>query len=188
MRKLDVREEARRTGLRLFEKPDSQEICFIPGGDYKKFIDAYLDEQGESLPVTVGELVTSSGEVVGTHDGIHNFTVGQRKGLGVATGSPLYVLAIHGEQHQVVVGSADELLSETMRVRQLNWISVDDLRGPMRVQTKIRHRHDPAWSQIEPLSGDEVLVTFDEPQRAITPGQSAVVYDGDVVVGGGWIF
>jgi tRNA-specific 2-thiouridylase len=187
MRKPDVREEARRTGLRLFEKPDSQEICFIPGGDYKKFIDAYLDEQGEALPDTAGELVTSSGEVVGKHSGIHNFTVGQRKGLGVATGSPLYVLAIHGEQHQVVVGAADELMAKTMRVGRLNWISIAELSGPLRVQAKIRHRHEPAWATIEPVGDDEVLATFDDPQRAVTPGQSAVFYDGDVVVGGGWI-
>src|SRR5277367_1174632 len=107
MHKPDVREEAKRAGLRLFQKPDSQEICFVPGGDYKQFLDAYLEEQGESLPDTAGELVTTTGEVVGSHSGIHNFTVGQRKGLGVATGSPLYVLQIRGEQRQVVVGTGD---------------------------------------------------------------------------------
>jgi tRNA-uridine 2-sulfurtransferase len=187
MRKPEVREEARRTGLRLFEKPDSQEICFIPGGDYKKFLDAYLEEQGEAIPDTSGELVTVSGEVVGTHDGIHNFTVGQRKGLGVATGSPLYVLELRGSQHQVVVGSADELLSATLRAKRLNWIAVDDLREPMRVRTKIRHRHEAAMSTVEKTADDEVLVTFDEPQRAITPGQAAVFYGDDAVVGGGWI-
>jgi tRNA-specific 2-thiouridylase len=187
MRKPDVREEARRAGLRLFEKPDSQEICFIPGGDYKKFLDAYLEEQGESMPDTSGEFVTTSGEVVGKHDGIHNFTVGQRKGLGVATGSPLYVLELRGDQHQVVVGGAEELLSPTLRAHRLNWIAIEDLREPMRVRTKIRHRHGAALSTIEKGSEGEVLVTFDEPQRAITPGQAAVFYDGDTVVGGGWI-
>jgi len=187
MRKPDVREEARRSGLRLFEKPDSQEICFIPGGDYKKFLDAYLEEQGEAMPDTAGEFVTISGEVIGRHDGIHNFTVGQRKGLGVATGSPLYVLELRGDKHQVVVGGADELLSPTLRAHRLNWIAIDDLREPMRVRTKIRHRHEAALSTIENGSDGEVLVTFDEPQRAITPGQAAVFYDGDAVVGGGWI-
>ena len=187
MRKPDVREEARRTGLRLFEKPDSQEICFIPGGDYKKFIDAYLDEQGEEFPDTSGELVTTSGEVVGAHDGIHNFTVGQRKGLGVATGSPLYVLEIRGDRRQVVVGDADELKSTTLRCRELNWIAIDDLREPLRVHAKIRHRHEPVLSTLKKTGTDEVTVTFEEPQRAITPGQAAVFYDGDVVVGGGWI-
>ena len=187
MRKPEVREEARRTGLRLFEKPDSQEICFIPGGDYKLFLDAYLEEQGEAIPDTAGELVTTTGEVVGTHEGIHNFTVGQRKGLGVATGSPLYVLEIRGDKRQVVVGRSDELLSRTLRAKRLNWIAIDDLHGPTRVSVKIRHRHEAAPAIIEKVSDDEILVTFDTPQRAITPGQAAVFYDGDIVVGGGWI-
>src|SRR5215813_6398704 len=187
MRKPEVREEAKRTGLRLFEKPDSQEICFVPGGDYKKFLDAYVEEQGEAIPDTSGELVTTSGEIVGTHEGIHNFTVGQRKGLGVATGSPLYVLEIRGDRHQVVVGGANELLSDRLCAKRVNWIAIDQLREPMRVRTKIRHRHEGALSMVEPWSDGEVRVTFDEPQRAITPGQAAVFYDGDVVVGGGWI-
>ena len=187
MTKPDVREEAKRAGLRLFEKPDSQEICFIPGGDYKQFLDAYLDEQGEEIPDTAGELVTTRGEVVGRHSGIHNFTVGQRKGLGVATGSPLYVLEIRGDRRQVIVGSDDELLSPTLRARRMNWIASDDLRAPMRVQAKIRHRHQPAEAVIAKTGEDEVLVSFDEPQRAITPGQAVVFYDGDIVVGGGWI-
>ncbi len=187
MRKPEVREEAKRAGLRLFEKPDSQEICFIPGGDYKMFLDAYLAEQGEEFPDTAGELVTSAGEVVGTHHGIHNFTVGQRKGLGVATGSPLYVLEIRGDKHQVVVGSGDELFSRELRARRLNWIAIDDLREPIRVQAKIRHRHEAASAVLERVGDNEVLATFDEPQRAITPGQAVVFYDGDLVVGGGWI-
>ena len=187
MRKPEVREEARRTGLRLFEKPDSQEICFIPGGDYKKFLDAYLQEQGEEIPDTSGELVTTTGEIVGTHHGIHNFTVGQRKGLGVATGSPLYVLEIRGDQRQVVVGACEDLLSHTLHARKMNWIAIDDLRSPIRVYAKIRHRHDASSAIVERSGDDEVLVTFDSPQRAITPGQAVVFYDRDVVVGGGWI-
>jgi tRNA-specific 2-thiouridylase len=187
MRKPEVREEAKRAGLRLFEKPDSQEICFIPGGDYKKFLDAYLEEQGEEIPDTAGELVTTSGEVVGTHEGIHNFTVGQRKGLGVATGSPLYVLEIRGDKHQVVVGAREDLLSHTLRAKRINWIAIDELREPIRVCAKIRHRHEAGPALVEKSGDDEVLVTFDTPQRAITPGQAVVFYDGDVVVGGGWI-
>jgi len=187
MHKPAVREEARRTGLRLFEKPDSQEICFIPGGDYKKFLDAYLEEQGEPIEDTGGELVTADGEVVGTHDGIHNFTVGQRKGLGVATGSPLYVLEIRGDKHQVVVGGAEQLLSTALRAKRVNWIAIEDLHVPMRAMAKIRHRHEAAPATLEKTDDDEVLVTFDAPQRAITPGQAAVFYDGDAVVGGGWI-
>jgi tRNA-uridine 2-sulfurtransferase len=187
MTKPEVRERARQHGLALAEKPDSQEICFVPGGDYKRFIDAYLSEQGGSLPDTAGELVTSDGEVIGEHAGIHNFTVGQRKGLGVATGSPLYVIQISGAEKQVVVGGEESLYSRTLRARRVNLISVDELREPLRVAVKIRHRHPPAAAILEKSGEGEVLVTFDEPQRAITPGQAAVFYDGEIVVGGGWI-
>jgi len=187
MTKPQVRELARQHGLALAEKPDSQEICFVPGGDYKNFLDAYLAEQGSSLPDTAGELVTADGQVIGEHNGIHNFTVGQRKGLGVATGSPLYVIQINGDKRQVVVGGQDELYSRTLHVHRLNFISIDDLREPMRVTVKIRHRHEPAAAVIEKSGPDEVLATFDRPQRAVAPGQAAVFYDGDLVVGGGWI-
>ena len=187
MTKPEVRELARKHGLALAEKPDSQEICFVPGGDYKKFFDAYLAEQGKSLPDTAGELVTTDGRVIGEHSGIHNFTVGQRKGLGVATGSPLYVLQIKGDTREVVVGGQENLYSKTLLTRRTNLISTDDLRGPTRVSVKIRHRHEPAAAVIEKTGPDEIQVIFDEPQRAITPGQAAVFYDGDIVVGGGWI-
>src|SRR5882672_4032293 len=126
MNKPQVRELAREHHLALAEKPDSQEICFVPGGDYKRFIDAYLAEQGDSLPDTSGELVTTDGRVVGEHTGIHNFTVGQRKGLGVATGSPLYVIQIKGDTRQVVVGDSENLYSKTLVARRTNLISVDD--------------------------------------------------------------
>jgi tRNA-uridine 2-sulfurtransferase len=187
MTKPEVRALARKHGLALAEKPDSQEICFVPGGDYKRFLDAYLAEQGSALPDTAGELVTTSGEVIGEHAGIHNFTVGQRKGLGVATGSPLYVIQINGADKQVVVGGEENLYSPTLRVRRVNLIAADQVREPIRVSVKIRHRHEPAAALLEQVTGDEVVVTFDQPQRAITPGQAAVFYDGDVVVGGGWI-
>ena len=127
MNKPQVRELAREHHLALAEKPDSQEICFVPGGDYKRFIDAYLAEQGEQLPDTSGELVTTEGKVLGHHEGIHNFTVGQRKGLGVATGSPLYVININGQEGKVTVGGNDELLSRTLIARDLNWIAIDGL-------------------------------------------------------------
>jgi tRNA-specific 2-thiouridylase len=187
MTKPHVRELAAGYGLALAQKPDSQEICFIPGGDYKRFIDAYLAEQGEQLPDTSGELVTTTGEVVGSHHGIHNFTVGQRKGLGVSRPEPLYVIELRGDKKQVVVGSNDDLTTSTLKAKRLNWISVDELRGPMRVQVKIRHRHEPADAWIELSAPGEVTATFDVPQRAVTPGQAAVFYDGDLVVGGGWI-
>ncbi len=187
MMKPEVRQLAEHHGLALAQKPDSQEICFVPGGDYKKFLDAYLAEQGEALPDTAGELVTTGGEIVGEHGGIHNFTVGQRKGLGVATGSPLYVIQIKGDTRQVVVGNQEELYTRTLRVHRTNLISVDDLRGPMRVTVKIRHRHEGAGALLERSGDDELLVTFDQAQRAVTPGQAAVFYQDDVVVGGGWI-
>jgi tRNA-specific 2-thiouridylase len=187
MMKPEVRQLAQQHGLALAQKPDSQEICFVPGGDYKKFLDAYLAEQGEFLPDTAGELVTADGEVVGEHGGIHNFTVGQRKGLGVATGSPLYVIQIKGDDRQVVVGNQEELYSRTLRVHRTNLISVEELREPMRVTVKIRHRHEGAAALIEKSGHDEILVSFGQPQRAVTPGQAAVFYANDVVVGGGWI-
>jgi tRNA-specific 2-thiouridylase len=187
MTKPEVRVLAHKHDLALAEKRDSQEICFVPGGDYKRFIDAYLAEQGEALPDTAGDLVTTNGDVIGEHGGIHNFTVGQRKGLGVATGSPLYVIQISGADKQVIVGGEEQLYSRTLRARRVNLVAVDELREATRVAVKIRHRHEPASAIIEPTGNDEILATFDEPQRAVTPGQAAVFYDGDVVVGGGWI-
>src|SRR6266478_4173467 len=187
MTKPEVRELARKHKLVIAEKPDSQEICFVPGGDYKRFLDAYLAEQGEPPLETPGEMVTTDGRVIGEHTGIHNFTVGQRKGLGVATGSPLYVLQIKGDARQVVVGEQENLYSRTLLTRRVNLISINDLAEPMRVSVKIRHRHEPGAAVIEMSGTDEILVTFDQPQRAITPGQAAVFYDGDTVVGGGWI-
>ena len=210
LNKPQVRELAREHHLALAEKPDSQEICFVPGGDYKRFIDAYLNEQGERLPDTSGELVTTDGKVLGHHEGVHNFTVGQRKGLGVATGSPLYVININGAEGKVTVGGNDDLLSRTLIARDLNWIAIDGLHdsaaeantpmrvqantpmrvhanAPMRVHAKIRHRHEPAPAVLENAPNGEVRVTFDEPQRAITPGQAVVFYQEDLVVGGGWI-
>jgi len=197
MTKPEVRELARKHNLVIAEKPDSQEICFVPGGDYKRFLEAYLTEQGEK-PARIagekiagemvgGEMVTTDGKVIGEHAGVHNFTVGQRKGLGVATGSPLYVIQIRNDTRQVVVGKDEELYSRTLRARRVNLISTAGLREPMRVAVKIRHKHQPAPAIIESAGPDEVRVTFDEPQRALTPGQAAVFYDGDIVVGGGWI-
>jgi tRNA-specific 2-thiouridylase len=125
--------------------------------------------------------------VLGHHEGIFNFTVGQRKGLGVSSPSPLYVLQIDSASHRVTVGADAELATSELRARRLNWIAIPELTAPMRVQIKIRHRHEPAWATLQPAGADEVVATFDEPQRAVTPGQSAVFYDGVEVVGGGWI-
>jgi tRNA-uridine 2-sulfurtransferase len=194
MTKPEVRQVAHQRGLALAEKPDSQEICFISGGDYKQFLSAYLEEQGEPMPGTAGELVGANGEVLGSHAGISNFTVGQRKGLGIASPSPFYVLAIDPASHRVTVGADSELSTRQLRANRLNWISIRELTGPMRVRIKIRHRHEPAWATLAPDAApagagpDSVTAVFDEPQRAVTPGQSAVFYDHDEVVGGGWIF
>ncbi len=194
MQKPAVRQMAADAGLALAAKPDSQEICFIPGGDYSAFLAAYLEEQGEPMPESAGELVTAGGEVVGRHTGIHSFTVGQRKGLGVsAAGSgatkPQYVLAIHPDSHRVTVGADDELMSRELVANRLNWIAVPCLAAgaELRVRVKIRHRHEPAWATLTSEGDDLVRALFDEPQRAITPGQAAVFYDGDDVAGGGWI-
>jgi tRNA-specific 2-thiouridylase len=192
MTKPEVRELARKHSLAIAEKPDSQEICFVPGGDYKRFLEAYLTEQGNTasgIPTATiaGEMVTTDGKVIGEHSGVHNFTVGQRKGLGVATSSPLYVIQIKNDTRQVVVGKDEELYSRTLLAHRVNLISSAELRGPMRVTVKIRHRHQPAAATIESAGPDQVRVNFDAPQRALTPGQAAVFYDQDVVVGGGWI-
>src|ERR1700690_1341478 len=197
MTKPEVRELARQHGLLIAEKPDSQEICFVPGGDYKRFLEGYLTEQGSAPAGTsgdmisgemlAGEMVTTDGKVIGEHAGVHNFTVGQRKGLGIATGSPLYVIQIKNDTRQVVVGKDEELYSRTLLAGRVNLISTAKLIEPMRVTVKIRHKHQPAPAVIESVGPDSILVPFDEPQRAITPGQAAVFYEGDVVVGGGWI-
>ena len=182
-----VRELAGRAGLAVAGKPDSQEICFIPGGDYSAFIQAYLAEQERAMPESSGEVVSKAGAVLGTHHGIHNFTVGQRKGIGIASPSPLYVLEINPETRQIVAGAEEGLLSRELFAAQANWIAVAGLAEPRRLEVKIRHRHEPAWAVVTDLGNGQVSALFDQPQRAMTPGQSAVFYDGDDVVGGAWI-
>jgi tRNA-specific 2-thiouridylase len=189
MCKPEVREMAAGAGLAVAAKHDSQEICFIPGGDYSTFLKAYLNEQHQELPDSAGELVTTTGEVLGRHEGIHSFTVGQRKGLGLTSTNPLYVLAIHPDSHEVTVGSDEDLYSRDLYANRLNWISIPALTEgeTIRVSAKIRHRHTPALATLVRVDEDTVHARFDEPQRAITPGQSAVFYQEDEVVGGGWI-
>ena len=187
MCKPEVRAMAAEQGLELAQKPDSQEICFIPGGSYSQFLQAYLEEQGRALPDSAGELVAASGEVMGRHEGIHAFTVGQRKGLGLSTPEPLYVLKIHPDSHRVEVGPDDALYTRTLRANRLNWVSIGAPVVPVRVSAKIRHRHEPAPATLYVTGPDAVEVIFDAPQRAVTPGQSAVFYQGDEVAGGGWI-
>jgi tRNA-specific 2-thiouridylase len=184
----EVRALANAACLPVAQKPESQEICFVPSGNYVKFIEEYLHEQGSEMPEEAGEIVTTSGEVIGRHEGVHKYTVGQRKGLGFATGRPMYVVALDRINARVVVGDDAELRCATFEVRDVNWISVAQLAGPVRADVKIRHRHEASRATIEPTDGINCArVTFDEPQRAVTPGQAAVFYMDDVVLGGGWI-
>jgi tRNA-specific 2-thiouridylase len=186
--KAHVRELARELGIPTSEKPDSQEICFVPNGDYAAFIDGYFREQGIAAEETRGELVTSDGQVVGEHSGVHHFTVGQRRGLRVAAGEPLYVIATEPITRRVVIGRNDELLRQAMQVEGANWISIAPPAAPIRAEVKIRNKHAGAAATLYPTSDPtRVEVRFDEPQRAVTPGQAAVFYSGDLVLGGGWI-
>ena len=188
MEKSAVRELARDLGIPTAAKPDSQEICFVPNGDYAAFIDAYFKEQGIATSATQGELVTTDGRVVGEHSGVHHFTVGQRRGLGVAAGEPLYVISTEPASKRVVIGRNDALLRATTIVNDVNWISIASPAAPIRAEIKIRNKHQAASATITPTADpSRVEVRFDEPQRAVTPGQGAVFYSGELVLGGGWI-
>ena len=183
-----VRELARELGIPTAEKPDSQEICFVPNGDYAAFIDSYFREQGISAEETRGELVTTDGRVAGEHAGVHHFTIGQRRGIGVAAAEPLYVIATEPATRRVIIGPVHSLLRSSARVHGVNWISIVPPREPIRAEVKIRNKHLAAGATISPSSDPAcVEITFDEPQRAVTPGQGAVFYSGDLVLGGGWI-
>ncbi len=185
--KAEVRDIARRTQLPVAEKPESQEICFVPTGNYVRFISSYLSEQGEELSAESGEIVTTDGTVIGRHEGLHRYTVGQRRGLGFAAGRPIYVVALDRAANRLVVGDNDELFTSVCEVRDVNWISIACPAEPVRAQVKVRHRHEAAAATVEPLDATTTCIRFDEPQRAITPGQGAVFYSGDLVLGGGWL-
>jgi tRNA-specific 2-thiouridylase len=186
MTKPEVRDLARSMNLAVAAKGDSQEICFVPNGDYAAFMNAYLKETGVAPAETRGEIVNSEGRRLGEHDGVHHFTVGQRRGLGIAAGDPLYVIATDPRSQRVIVGSNEDLLRGRFFVKDVNWISIDGLDGPRRAGVKIRNKHAAAAATLH-RAGDRVEVVFEEPQRAVTPGQGAVFYDGDLVLGGGWI-
>jgi tRNA-uridine 2-sulfurtransferase len=185
--KQEVRAIARRLAVPVAEKPESQEICFVPSGSYVRFIENYLQEQGSALSSELGEIVLTSGEVVGRHQGLHHYTVGQRRGLGVAIGRPVFVVALDRERNRLVVGEDAELRSETCDVRGVNWIPFEQPEGPVQASVRIRNRHQPAEAEITATSATTAHVHFREPQRAITPGQAAVFYSGERVLGGGWI-
>jgi len=188
LNKTEVRELARGMDLAVAAKGDSQEICFVPNGDYAAFMSAYLKESGIAAQQTQGEIVTTEGRTLGRHQGVHHFTVGQRKGLGIATGEPLYVIATDAASQRVVVGGNDDLLRTRFFAGAVNWISTAGVTEPIRAQVKIRNKHAAAPATLCATSdATRVEVVFDEPQRAVTPGQGAVFYDGDLVLGGGWI-
>ena len=178
----EVRQIASDIGLNVASKPDSQDICFVPDGDYASFIE---DTVGEKLPE--GNFVTAEGKILGRHKGIIHYTVGQRKGLGLALGHPAFVLEIRPETNEVVIGTYEESLTRTVRADRLNFMSVGDLEHPVRVFAKIRYNHRGAWCTVERTGPDEITCTFEEPQRAVTPGQALVLYDGEYVMGGGTI-
>ena len=185
--KEEVREIARRKSLPVAEKPESQEICFVPSRSYREFIEAYLAEQGEKIEDQPGEIVSTDGHVLGEHRGLHHYTIGQRKGLGIAIGSPLYVVEIDRARNRVVVGPDEKLFHRRFVARDVNWIREVDEGGTLEADVKIRNKHVAARARVEARSGREALVEFLRPQRAITPGQAAVFYDADEVLGGGWI-
>jgi tRNA-specific 2-thiouridylase len=186
--KPQVREMAREMAIPVAEKNDSQEICFVPNGDYAAFIQAYFREQGIDGSTTRGEIVNREGKVLGEHAGVHNFTVGQRKGIGIAAREPLYVIETDPATQRVIVGGTDDLLCSRLTARGFNWVSTAAGGGSMRVEVKIRNKHSAAPATLECRSdASEVDIVFDEPQRAVTPGQAAVAYQGDLVIGGGWI-
>lgn len=188
MSKPAARETARRHELAVAEKSESQEICFVPDGDYAGFIDRYLaaEDHDDRLPGR-GEIVSIAGELIGEHNGIHRYTIGQRRGIGISGAQPLYVTGIDSTNNRIVVGTQDELLGGEFTAAGVNWIAFDNPDSPVQAEVRVRYRHTAAPATITPLPHHRASIKFDEPQRAITPGQATVFYRGDEVVGGGWI-
>lgn len=179
--KNEVRDIARRSGFPNFDKPDSVEICFVPDRDYARVVRGRRPEA-----FAEGDVVDESGAVLGRHAGVGHFTIGQRRGLGIALGTPAYVTGINVDQRQVTLGGADSLLRAELEADRVNWL-VDRPASPVRAAVKIRYLHEAADAMVHPLDGDRVRVIFDRAQRAVTPGQAVVFYANDVVLGGGWI-
>ena len=176
-----IRDIARDAGLRVADKPDSQEICFVPDQDYAGFIRRYRGEHD-----TAGELVDTAGNVVGRHAGYEHFTIGQRRGLGVAFGAPRYVVAVRSESRQVVIGTRGDLARTTLEADRVNWL-IDDVPRHFECTAKIRYLHAAARAEVEQLEGGRIRVRFDDPQFGVAPGQAVVLYEGERVLGGGWI-
>jgi len=182
LEKAEVRRLARERGLPVADKAESQEICFVPDGDYAGFVERNAPAEDRSGPV-----VDTEGREVGHHRGVHRFTVGQRRGLGLTSARPLYVLAVRPETRTVVVGDGEKLFSERLVAREVVWLSVPEPPGEIRMRARIRYRHEEAVAAVRPLGGGRADVHFEGPQRAVTPGQAVVFYDGEVCLGGGWI-
>jgi tRNA-specific 2-thiouridylase len=177
-----VREHAKRLNLHVTQKPDSQEICFVPDGDYAAFIERKAPDAARP-----GTVVDNTGKVLGTHAGVHRFTIGQRKGIGLSSTEPLYVLEIKPDAAQVVVGSRDDLGRSELSASTVNWVSGSAPDDWLRVSAQIRHRHAAAPAKVRCTGEGRAELEFDAPQTAITPGQAVVFYEGDEVLGGGWI-
>jgi tRNA-specific 2-thiouridylase len=180
--KPEVREQARRLSLNVADKPDSQEICFVPDHDYASFVARHAPAAARG-----GAIVNESGEHLGDHAGVHRFTIGQRKGLGVSATAPLYVLKIDPDSRAVTVGPRSALDRDRLTASGVNWIAIDAPTGWVTAAAQIRHRHLPAAGRVRALGDGRAEFVFDAPQPAVTPGQAVVFYDGDTVVGGGWI-
>ncbi|MDP9099045.1 MAG: tRNA 2-thiouridine(34) synthase MnmA, partial [Verrucomicrobiota bacterium] len=183
MAKPAIREIARSLGLRVADKVDSQEICFVPGNDYKAFLRSHLD-QAEFHP---GGIYDLEGNFIAEHEGIEMFTIGQRKGLPGGSAQPRYVVDLDPETNRVIIGSAEDLVSDDFEIDRANWIVPRDCGEPFEVTVKIRYSHPGTHATVTPLEDGRARIQLHEPQKAVTPGQAAVIYDGDVVVGGGWI-
>ena len=179
--KEQIREVARNYNLEVADKPDSEDICFIPDGNYKKFL-----EENSNIRPKEGNIVNSQGKVLGKHTGLYNYTIGQRKGLGISNPVPLFVLGFNSTRNEVIVGEERELYKKEIMVNKINLLLVDEITEPMEVEVKTRYSAKSAKAEIVQI-GDKIKITFDEPQRALTPGQSAVFYIDDIVVGGGKI-
>lgn len=185
--KKQVRAEARKQELKVAERPESQEICFVADDDYPRFLREWIDNQGQGRKIQPGAIFNLKGEKIGEHRGIPFYTIGQRRGLSVALGRPQYVVRIQADDNAIYVGDNNDLLGSTFVVSNPNWIAFDVLKREIECSIKIRYQHQPQEGRISPLTTDEVVAKFQKPERAITPGQSAIFYQDDVVLGGGII-
>ncbi len=180
--KKDVKKMAKSLNFAITDKPESQELCFIANNDYRSFIKDYSSIQNNE-----GNFISLDGKVLGKHKGIHHYTIGQRRGLGLSFGKPIYVVNINPENNTITIGEKKDLYSSELLAENLNWIAIEKLEKTIKACAKIRYKHEEALATIIPISESQIHVIFDEPQKAITPGQAIVLYDGDILLGGGFI-